>query len=193
MGLMDALFGKKEQFKQIPTMTGQQQGFQNQALGQMQSLLGPGGGLDPRANEAEARGNFMGKTVPGIAELFSSMGQGGQRSSGFQGALGAAGAGLERGLASDRSSFNMNMLNSLMGPGMQSSFDTYHQPATQGLFQQFAGPAAMMGMNMGAQHGLFGRSMMNQSNGVDAKGQPLAQGQMGMSNLMQMLPWLMMI
>ena len=180
--LGDMFLGKKEQFKKIPTLTGQQQDFQNQALGQLQGLLGPGGGIDPRANEAEARGNFMSKTVPGIAELFTSMGQGGQRSSGFQGALGAAGAGLERGLASDRSNYNMQLLHSLMGPGMQSSFDTYHEPATTGLFQQFAGPAAIMA----AQGGVFGRGVMNATRGNNT-------GQAGMSNLMQMLPWLMMI
>ena len=180
MGFLDGLFGKKEQFKQIPTLTGQQQGFQNQALQQMMSLLQPGGGLDPRANEDEARGNFMGKTVPGIAEMFTSMGQGGQHSSGFQGALGSAGAGLERGLATDRSNFNMQRLQSLMGPGMQSSFDTYHEPAQRGLFQQFAGP----GLMMGAQGGMFGRGVMNAARG---------NNNAGMGNLMQMLPYLMML
>jgi hypothetical protein len=78
----------------------------------------------------------------------------------------------------------MQMLQSLMGPAMQSSFDTYHQPGTQGLLQHLAGPALGMGVGMAAQHGVFGRGMMNQANGV---------GQAGMGNLMQMLPWLMML
>lgn len=181
MGFLDGLFGKKEKFKQISTMDPTQMALHGAAGQNIMSLLGQGGGLDPRANEAEARGNFMGKTVPGIAEMFTSMGQGGQRSGAFAGALGSAGANLERGLASDRSNYNMQLLQSLMGPAMQSSFDTYHEPAQAGMLAPLLG----VGANMAAQGGVFGRGVMNAS-----RGQP---GQAGMSNLMQMLPFLMML
>jgi hypothetical protein len=184
MGFLDGLFGKKEQFKQISNMDPTQMGVHGAAGQNIMSLLGQGGGLDPRANEAEARGNFMGKTVPGIAEMFTSMGQGGQRSGAFAGALGSAGANLERGLASDRSNYNMQLLQSLMGPAMQSSFDTYHEPGTQGLMSHLAGP----GLQMAAQGGVFGRGVMN-----SARGQGGQAGQSGMNNLMQMLPFLMML
>jgi len=181
MSFLSSLFGKKEQFRQIPTLTQGQQGFQNEALQKMMGLLGPGGGLDLAPMEAQARSNFMGKTVPGIAEMFTNMGSGAQSSSGFQGALGSAGAGLEQNVAAMKPQFNMQMLQSLMGPGMQPGFDTYHEQAQPGLLGQLAGP----GLMMGAQGGLFGRGVMNAS-----RGQP---GSAGMSNLMQMLPYLMMI
>ena len=193
MSLKSFLFGKPEQFKQLPTMTGGQQQFQNQALQNIMGLLGPGGGLDLAPIEQQARSNFMGKTVPGIAELFTSMGEGGQRSSAFQGALGQAGAGLEQNIAAMKPQWNMQLLQSLMGPAMQSSFDTYHQPATQGLMGGLAGPLTQMGMKMGTnflgQHGVFGRGMMDVLRGKQTEGQP----GFGAGSLAQMLPLLMML
>jgi len=193
MGFLDSLFGKKEKFRQIPTLSEGQQGFQNEALKRMMGLLGPGGGLDTSAMEQQARGNFMSKTVPGIAEMFTNMGSGGQSSSAFQGALGEAGAGLEQNISAMKPQMNMQLLQALMGPGMQSSFDTGYTPATEGLFQKYSPAAAMFGIGQGAQHGVFGRGMMNTYKGLDAKGKALPEGQMGMSNLMQMLPMLMML
>ena len=55
--------------------------------------------------------NFAQNTVPGLAERFTSMGQGGQHSSAFQGALGQAGAGMNEDLAALRQSHLMNLLN----------------------------------------------------------------------------------
>ena len=179
MGFLDSLFGKKEKFRQIPTMSEGQQGFQNEALKRMMGLLGPGGGLDTSAMEQQARGNFMSKTVPGIAEMFTNMGSGGQSSSAFQGALGEAGAGLEQNISAMKPQMNMQLLQSLMGPGMQQGFDTYHEQAQPGLLGQLAGPGAMMA----AQGGVFGRGAMNAARGNPGSG--------GMNNLMQMLPMLM--
>jgi hypothetical protein len=146
MGFMSWLTGKKERMQQIPTLTGQQQQFQNQALQQLQGLLQPGGGLDFAPIEAQARRGFATKTVPGIAEMFTRMGEGGMGSSAFAGALGSAGSELETNLAAMRPQFSMQMLNALRGPAMQQSFDTYHQPAEQGFLGAVAPMAARAGM-----------------------------------------------
>jgi hypothetical protein len=146
MGFMSWLTGKKERMQQIPTLTGPQQQFQNQALQQLQGLLQPGGGLDLAPVEAQARRNFSTKTVPGIAEMFTRMGEGGMGSSAFTSALGAAGSELETNLAAMRPQFNLQMLNSLRGPAMQQAFDTYHQPEDYGFLGAIAPMAARAAM-----------------------------------------------
>jgi hypothetical protein len=140
--LGDFFGGHRERFKQVSSQTQPQQGLQNQSIQGIMQLLQPGGGLDFGAMEQKALGDFQSKTVPGIAEMFAGMGQGGQRSSGFQGALGAAGAGLQESLAAMRPQLNMQLLNALKGPAMQSAFDTYYTPEDFG----FGGKIADAGL-----------------------------------------------
>jgi len=88
----------------------------SQILGQYQQ-----GGFDFEPVAQQARTQFEQKTVPSIAERFTSMG-GGQRSSGFQQALGQAGAGLEGQLASLGSQYGLQqqgLLQNLLGMGRQ--------------------------------------------------------------------------
>lgn len=146
MGFMSWLTGKKERMQQIPTLTGPQQQFQNMALQNLQGLLQPGGGLDFAPIEAQARRGFATKTVPGIAEMFTRMGEGGMGSSAFTGALGSAGSELDTNLAAMKPQFNMQLLNSLRGPAMQQAFDTYHQPEDYGFLGAIAPMAARAGM-----------------------------------------------
>ena len=60
------------------------------AMGRLQDPLK---GFEPMAERA--RSQFQTQTIPSLAERFTSMGEGAQRSSGFQRALGGAGVDLE--------------------------------------------------------------------------------------------------
>ncbi|HWY34844.1 MAG TPA: hypothetical protein VNX68_09365 [Nitrosopumilaceae archaeon] len=141
-GFNDFLFGTPERTQQFQRFTPQQQGFQNQstmgAQNLLNRLLSPQGGFSPIAQEA--RNQFQTETVPGLAERFTAFrgGQGGQRSSAFQGALGSAGAGLERGLAADSSRFNQNLLSMLSGISQQSSFENLFRPREAGFLENSA-------------------------------------------------------
>jgi len=136
------LFGTPERTQQFQRFTPQQQSFQNQstmgASNLLQRLLSPQGGFSPIAQEA--RNQFQTQTVPGLAERFTAFqgGQGGQRSSAFQGALGNAGANLERGLASDESRFNQNLLSMLSGISQQPSFENLFRPREAGFLENSA-------------------------------------------------------
>ena len=96
-------------------------------MGQLQQLLS-GSPEATKQFEAPLMRQFNEQTVPGLAERFSGMGAGAQRSSGFQQALGQAGAGLSEQLGSLRGGMQMQGLQGLMQM-MQSMMGTQ----TQGL------------------------------------------------------------
>jgi hypothetical protein len=75
-----------------------------------------------------ARKRFQEETIPGIAERFTSMGAGGQRSSAFQGALGRAGSDLESQLAALKQQGGMQKL----GLGLQPQFESAYRPPGTG-------------------------------------------------------------
>lgn len=139
-GISRFLFGSGARQEQIQKFGPEQQ----QAFSQMlqQALLGmqdPTQGFEPIAQQA--RSQFQSQTVPTLAERFTSMGQGAQRSSAFQGALGEAGVGLEEGLAGQQAQFGLQrggQLQQLLGMGLTPQFDTYRQAPRQG----FLGSAA---------------------------------------------------
>lgn len=141
------LFATPESTQQFQLKTPGQQGLQNQTIGAagnlLQQLMG-GGGFNFAPLAQQARTQFQTQTIPGLAERFTAFqgGQGGQRSSAFQGALGSAGAGLEQGLASDAARFglqqqglNQNLLSMLLGSGQQQSFSNLFRPRQPGLFE----------------------------------------------------------
>lgn len=121
-------------FQQLSNFTPQQLGVKgaasNQALQMLQGLGGgKGPGFEPIAQHA--RTQFQTNTIPGLAERFTSLGQGSQRSSAFQGALGQAGSELEQGLAALGSEFgqrqqglDQNLLQLLLGNSLQPEFQT---------------------------------------------------------------------
>ena len=81
-----ALGQQPQYYQQLPTVTPQQSGIKgklgNQAL---QTLQGLGGGqfnFAPIAQKAQTQ--FQENTIPGLAERFTSLGGGAQRSSAFQ-------------------------------------------------------------------------------------------------------------
>jgi hypothetical protein len=149
-------------FKQLPTQTAGQSGYLQQLL----SLLGgqgqqgtsqalqylmdmiSGNPASYEKFEAPAMRQFNEQIIPGIAERFT--GSGSQRSSGFQQALGSAGAGLEESLASQRGTMQQNsvqaLLAALQGLSGQAlgtqGFENVYQPKKQkspGFFEQLLG------------------------------------------------------
>ena len=122
------LFGKKERVQQYNRYTPQQQSAMNQLL--MQGLQN----ADFGPIEQREINRFNTQIIPGLAERFTSMGNG-QRSSGFQQALGMAGAGLGESLASQRSQFGMQQL----GMGLSPQFENVFRPRQPGAIEQGLG------------------------------------------------------
>lgn len=81
--------------------------------------------------EAPYMRQFNEQTIPALAERFSSLGSGAQRSSAFQQALGQAGAGLSENLASLRGGMQMQGLGQALGYAQQpiSNFGNFSQQA----------------------------------------------------------------
>lgn len=166
MSLGSFLFGRKSQTERLPTMTSGQSDFMNKILGMsQQGLQDPYAGFAPI--EQQARSQFQ-QSIPSLAERFTSMGQGAQRSSGFQSALGRAGAGLEESLAAMRSQYGMQNRGQMMQMGqmgLQPQFENMYHPQTKGFLGEMAGPLGMAlmsgGMGAGIGAGVFGRGMMN--------------------------------
>jgi hypothetical protein len=127
--------------QQVPTISPQQLGLQNNIIGQSQGLLNKASqGVDFNPIEERARSQFNTQTIPGLAERFTSLG-GGQRSSAFQNAIGSSSADLESGLAALRSQFGLQqqgqqnqLLHTLLGYGFQPGFENVSQSSP---FSQF--------------------------------------------------------
>lgn len=135
--------GMPEQTKQFPLHNPQQQGVQGELLQQIMSLLQQNkGGSSFAPIEQNARRNFAQNTVPGIAERFTALGDGAQRSSAFAGQVGQASTGLESNLAALRSSHDQGQLSQLLGYGFQPSFENQYQPETQGFLGTLGGGAS---------------------------------------------------
>jgi hypothetical protein len=141
MAWYDSLIGSSGQLKQLNKFTPQQQGLQNQALGQfgplLQQLQKPAD-IEPILNQR--RQAFNEQTIPSIAERFTSLGGGAQRSSAFQNALGRAGSDLETQLAGLQSQVGLQDLNrqqsllSMLGQiGLTPSFEHFYQQGQSGL------------------------------------------------------------
>ena len=140
-GGLASLFGKKQQAQttQLQTLDPQQQALRSQS-GQMamQGLQDPTAGFDPIAQQA--RSQFQTQTIPGLAERFTSFGQGGQRGSDFAGALSGAGSELEENLAAQKAQFGLQkqgLLQQLLGQSLQPGFENIYQPEQAGGLQRF--------------------------------------------------------
>jgi len=123
--------GEPEKFGQ---MSGYNPENQKQFSDLISQLLGRLGGdeFDFDPIEEQARSGFAQKTLPSIAERFTSMGGGGGRSSAFGQQLGAAGSDLEQSLGSMRQQHGIQrqgLLQQLLGLGKQEGF---YQPRTPG-------------------------------------------------------------
>lgn len=129
---------KDPKMEKLDTLNPGQQNFQDMILklfsgqgGQMGGGLGflqnllSGSPESTKAFEAPLTREFNEQTVPGLAERFSGMGGGAQRSSAFGQALSSAGAGLTENIGKVRGGMQMQGLQQLMqllGPAMQPSF-----------------------------------------------------------------------
>lgn len=134
-GLSDFFLGTDPKIQQAPRLGPNQLGLQNQGIQQLLQLLqggglGQGGGQAPSfapiAKQAQTR--FSTQTVPALAERFTALG--GRNSSAFQGALGAAGAGLQENLAGMESQYglqqnaqNQNLMKLLLGLSLSPQFE----------------------------------------------------------------------
>lgn len=137
--------GYAEQFQRF---TPQQQQALNSILQQSLSGLGQplGQGFEPLAQQA--RTQFSEQTIPSIAERFSSLGSGAQRSSAFAQTLGQAGAGLEEELAAQKAQFGLqerDQLQQLLGLGLTPQFDTMYHQAQPGRLQNLGSALASLG------------------------------------------------
>lgn len=111
---------------------GQEQMYTPEQRAALNTLLSQGlAGVDYEPLAAGARKSFQETTIPSIAERFTSMGSGAQRSSGFQSALGRAGSDLETQLAGLKAQLGMQKL----GFGLTPQFQNYYQPEQQGMLQ----------------------------------------------------------
>ncbi len=138
-------FGTPQTTQQIPAGFSQQQtSALNQllqtGLGGLQGIAG-GVGQNQFAPIAEQQTRqFHEQTVPSLAERFISMpGEGGLRSSGFQQALGQAGAGLHSNLAALESQFgqqqrgqDIGLLQNMLQMGLTQQTTPGIQPAQEG-------------------------------------------------------------
>lgn len=132
-------------FDQLPTATQGQQQLQSNILQQALQALQSGQqqpGFRPIAQQA--RRQFSEQTVPGLAERFTSMGQGSLSSPAFASQLGQAGAGLDTNLAALRSQYQQHQqgqqqdwLKALLSLAMQPQFQYAYQPGQTGAIRQF--------------------------------------------------------
>ena len=167
MGFLDSIFGSRERNQQASLMDPQQQQASNFFLNQaQQGIQDPYAGFQPI--EQHARSQFN-QSIPSLAERFTSLGQGAQRSSGFASAIGRAGAGLEESLAAMRAQYglqNRGQMMQLGQMGMQPRFENRFRPATGGIMGQLMPMLGQMGMGMATggmtNAGMFGRNMMEQ-------------------------------
>lgn len=177
-------------YKKVSTMSKGQKGFLNQLLGQMRgqssdisqnSLFQSGsnylqgllsGSPDAiKSFEAPEMRRFYEQTVPALAERFSGMGAGAQKSSAFQQALGQSGAALSEGLASLRGQLQMGAAGQALGYAQQPisnlqgfgqmalgantmAFMPKQQPFWQQLLSGLAGGAAQGLGSAGSMWGL---------------------------------------
>ncbi len=124
---------------QVSNFNPQQQQLQGAAGNEALKLLQGGRptGFQPIADEARA--NFLTKTVPSLAERFGNPGNE-RGSSALTGQLGAAGAGLDRGLAALEAQYGQNQQNSLLNAALKPSTDFTRQGPSA--LEQFSGDIA---------------------------------------------------
>lgn len=190
-GIWEALTGKPATQERISKLTPDQEGALSQllqfALPQLTSNQ-----FDFGPIEEQARAGFAEKTVPSIAERFTSMGEGAQRGSGFAQTLGSAGAGLERDLASMKQQFGQQQQSNLMNMlnmGLTPQFDTMYNQPTGGFFGGMApGFGAGFGESFGkAVPGMIGAGLGTLFGGPVGGAVGGAAGDVGSSWLQKLL------
>jgi hypothetical protein len=152
-GLGEFFGGTPSQIHQIQRFNPQQQQALSQLLSMsQQGFKNPYQGFEPIAQQA--RSQFAQQTVPSLAERFTSLGSNNLASSpAFASQLGAAGAGLNEGLAALQSQYglqNRQQLLQMLGLGLQPQFDTYQTEGKPGFGQQILPALGRLGVHAGA-------------------------------------------
>lgn len=131
LGMLGSLFGggglmgKPGKWSKLPQ-------YSPAGMGALDWLIGQGRqNADWGPIEQQYKNQFQSETIPGLAERFSAMGPGAQRSSGFQSALGRAGGDLSSQLAALRSQFGMQQL----GMGLRPQHENVFTPGKPGMFE----------------------------------------------------------
>lgn len=162
----------KGKFKQVPTKTGPQMNLLNQlsqgtsgalpgAFSYLQDLFSQDSQSFKNAAAPHMR-NFRENTIPELSTLFAGLGGG--SSSGFQQALGQAGAGLEENLAALRGQQQQGGLSALQGLGglgLGSPFENVFmqgQPSRMQSFGQSLSP--LMGQGLSGLSSYFQNQQM---------------------------------
>ena len=149
MGLASFLFGKRRRTQQMPTVSPQQSSAMNQILQQalagLQQQPQQMQSFDFQPIAEQARKQFSEGTIPSLAERFTSLGGGAQRSSAFQSALGRAGSDLDTNLAALQSQYGLEgqklglqqrgQLQNLLGLALRPQFENVLSPSSPGLLQ----------------------------------------------------------
>ena len=143
MSLKTFMMGTPGSFKKIDKFDELRSGSMDQmlqsALPQLLSSLGNQGGFAPIAEQARSR--FFGDTVPTLAERFSGLGSGGQRSSGYQESL-ASGAGqMNTDLAAMESQYGQQrnqQLMQMLGMGLTPQQENMRIAPQQGFMHGMA-------------------------------------------------------
>ena len=172
----------KPGYKQISTLSPQQQPVLNNLTGAAGNAFGTAGNYyndllsnnsqDVDAFQAPELRRFNEQTIPGIAEQFAGMGSGGLSSSGFQNAAVNAGADLGERLGAMRAQLRQSAAQGLTGIGQQAlgnyNENVYEQP--QGGF--LSGIAPLLGSAIGSFGGGAGTALGNGiGNWISQKGQ----------------------
>lgn len=147
-GMLSSKTANKGKWKQRSLLTPEQQQMSQYFRTQGQDMMqNPTKGFEPIAQNAEQM--FQKRTVPTLAERFTSMGAGNSLSSpAFANQLGEAGQDLHSNLAAMMAQYGQNaqqMGANLMGMGMRPEFENYYQAG---------GPSALSGLFGGLQSGL---------------------------------------
>lgn len=186
MAFRDFLFGSPSKKGQLSGYSEQNQEQFNSLISQLLGRLG-GGQFDFGPIEQQARAGFEQKTVPSIAERFTSMGGGGGRSSAFGQQLGQAGSDLEQSLAGMRQNYGLQqqgLLQNLLGLGKQ---EAYYQPESPGFLGNIAAPlvqagGSALGSYFGGPAGASAIQSLLQGLGQPAQRQPQQSFRGGMIN-----------
>jgi len=143
---------KKESVKQYPTISPEQQAFQNKIL---QMLGGQLEVPDFETFAAPYKRQFQQETIPGIAERFAGLG--GLSSSGFTQSLGQAGAGLNEKLAALQEGLKDRRFSQLLPYALQSRFHTDVGRGGQNWLAELLGPLLQgYGSGLGSNLGQIG-------------------------------------
>ncbi len=177
MAWYDSLAGAPARTEQLQRFNPQQQNALSQLLSQGLQGIQPqnsGAGFEPIAKQA--RTQFQEQTVPGLAERFTSMGNGALSSPAFASQLGQAGAGLEQGLAAQQAQYGLQqqgLSQNLLGLGLTPQFENIYQQRQPGFLESAGGSALQAllmylsgGLGGGGQSGILGAlgGLLGQSN-----------------------------